>query len=216
MKIIIVGCGRVGQGLAQAMSRKGHLVTVVDKDPKAFHALNPAPSIQCITGIGFDRDVLIQAGIERTDGLAAVTDSDEANLVTGQLARQVFHIPKVVARVYDSRQAEIYRRLGLQVIATTSWGVNRIAEILTYSSLDPVLNLGNGEVDILQSSVPLLLVGRTVNELTIPGEVSVIAITRRDSAFLPTLGTVFEAGDHVHLAVITSAMRRLSAMLQPD
>ena len=71
-------------------------------------------------------------------------------------------------------------------------------------------------VDILQSSVPLLLVGRTVNELTIPGEVSVIAITRRDSAFLPTLGTVFEAGDHVHLAVITSAMRRLSAMLQPD
>lgn len=216
MKIVIVGCGRVGQGLAQVMSRKGHVVTVIDKDPKAFYALTTAPSVECIAGIGFDRDVLIRAGIERTDGLVAVTDSDEVNLVTAQIARQVFHIPKVVARVYDPRQAEIYRRLGLQVIATTSWGVNRIAEILTYSSLDPVLNLGNGEVDILQLSVPMLLVGRTVNELSIPGEVSVIAITRRDSAFLPTLGTLFEAGDQVHVAVVTSAMRRLSAMLQPD
>lgn len=131
------------------------------------------------------------------------------------MARHVFHIPKVVARIYDPRQAEIYRRLGLQVIATTTWGVNRIAEILSYSSLDSVMNLGNGEVDIIQLSIPALLVGRTVNELTMPGEVSVISITRRDKAFIPTLGTVFEVGDQIHLAVVITALRRLNAMLQP-
>jgi trk system potassium uptake protein TrkA len=215
MKIIIVGCGRVGTGLAHVMSLNGHNITVIDKDSAAFGALKKSFSGERIEGIGFDREVLIQAGVERADGLAAVTDSDEANIVTAQLARQMFQVPKVVARVYDPRQAEIYRRLGLQIIATTSWGVSRIAEILTYSQLDPVLNLGSGEVDIMHSDVPALLVGRTVNDLTIPGEVTVVAITRRDKAFIPTLGTVFEAGDQVHLAVVATAMTRLNAMLQP-
>lgn len=215
MRIIIVGCGRVGQGLAQLMSQNGNHVTVIDKDPNALERLSSIPSVRQILGIGFDREVLTRAEIDRTDGLAAVTNSDEANIVTAQLARHVFHIPKVVARIYDPRQAEIYRRLGLQVIASTTWGVNRIAEILSYSSLDSVMNLGSGEVDIVQSSVPVLLVGRTVNELTMPGEVSVISITRRDRAFIPTLGTVFEVGDQIHLAVVITAMRRLNAMLQP-
>ena len=215
MKIIIVGCGRVGTGLAAEMSQNGHHITVIDKDPEAFANLKPSFSGQRIEGIGFDRDVLMQAGIERADGLAAVTDSDEANIVTAQLARQIFHVPKVVARVYDPRQAEIYRRLGLQIIATTSWGVSRIAEILSYSQLDSVLNLGNGEVDIIQSDVPALLVGRTVNDLTVLNEISVIAITRRNRAFLPTLGTVFEAGDRLHLAVLATAMKRLNVLLQP-
>jgi trk/ktr system potassium uptake protein len=214
VKIIIVGCGRVGTGLAEVMSQNGHDVTVIDKDRTAFDHLKQSFAGQRIEGIGFDRDVLMGGGIERADGLAAVTDSDEANIVTAQLARHMFHVPRVVARVYDSRQAEIYRRLGLQIIATTTWGVNRIAEILSYSRLDPVLNLGSGEVNIVQSDVPALLVGRTVNDLTIPGEVTVVAITRRDRAFIPTLGTVFEACDQLHLAVTATEMIRLNAMLQ--
>lgn len=214
MKIIIVGCSRVGTGLAHVLARNGHDITVIDKDEAAFDGLKLSFEGQRIVGIGFDRDVLMQAGIEHADGLASVTDSDEANIVTAQLARQVFRVPKVVARVYDPRQAEIYRRLGLQTIATTSWGVNRIAEILSYSQLDSVLNLGNGELDIVQSDVPALLAGRTVNDLTIPGEVSVVAVTRRERAFIPTSGTVFEAGDHLHLAVAATAMSRLNTMLQ--
>jgi trk system potassium uptake protein TrkA len=127
----------------------------------------------------------------------------------------VFHVPKVVARVYDPRQAEIYRRLGLQIIATTTWGINRIAEILSYSQLAPVLNLGSGEVDIVQLDVPPLLVGRTVNDLTIPSEAMVVAVTRRNRAFIPTSGTMFEPGDLLHLAVAATAMSRLNAMVQP-
>lgn len=215
MKIIIVGCSRVGTGLAHVLSKNGHDLTVIDKDAAALDDLKPSFTGQRIEGIGFDRDVLLQAGIERADGLAAVTDSDEANIVTAQLARQVFHVPKVVARVYDPRQAEIYRRLGLQIIATTLWGVNRMAEILSYSQLDPILNLGSGEVDIVQADVPGLLVGRTVNDLTIPGEVTVVTITRRNRAFIPTLGTVFEAGDQLQLAVTATAINRLNTMLQP-
>jgi trk system potassium uptake protein TrkA len=215
MRIIIVGCSRVGTGLAHVLSQNGHDITVIDKDATAFDDLTPSFAGQRIEGIGFDRDVLMQAGIERADGLAAVTDSDEVNIVTAQLARQMFHVPKVVARVYDPRQAEIYRRLGLQIIATTTWGINRIAEILSYSQLAPVLNLGSGEVDIVQSDVPPLLVGRSVNDLTIPGEVTVVAVIRRDKAFIPTLGTVFESGDQLHLAVAATAMSRLNTMLQP-
>jgi trk system potassium uptake protein TrkA len=213
MKIIIAGCGRVGTGLAAVLSQNGHHITVIDKDPDAFANLGSSFSGQRIAGICFDRDVLMQAGIEQADGLAAVTDSDEANIVTAQVARQIFHVPKVVARVYDPRQAEIYRRLGLQIIATTSWGVSRIAEILSYSQLDSVLNLGNGEVDIIQSDVPALLVGRTVNDLTDIGEITVVAITRNNRAFLPTLGTVFEAGDRLYMAVRTTAMSRLNVLL---
>ena len=214
MKIIVVGCGRLGAGLALLMSQNGHDVVVIDKDEAAFDSLKQPFAGQCIEGVGFDHDVLVCAGIERADGLVAVTDSDEANIVTAQLARHMFHVPKVIARVYDPRQAEIYRRLGLQIIATTTWGINRIAEILTHSRLDPVLNLGSGEVDIVQSDVPTLLVGRTVNDLTIIGEVMVVAISRKDRAFIPTLGTVFEVGDQLHLAVAATAMNRLDAMLQ--
>lgn len=215
MRIIVVGCGRVGQGLAAAMSKRGHQVAVIDKEVRAFDRLDGNAAIERIGGIGFDRDVLMKAGIERADGLAAVTDSDETNIVTAQLARQFFRVPKVVARVYDPLQAEIYRRLGVQVVATTSWGVSRIAELLLYSSLDTVMSFGSGEVDIVQMPVPALLVGRTVNDVTIPGEVSVIAITRRGRAFLPTLGTVFESDDQLHFAAAATAILRLDLMLHP-
>ncbi|HKZ70108.1 MAG TPA: TrkA family potassium uptake protein, partial [Anaerolineales bacterium] len=135
MKFIVVGCGRWGAGLAQTLSQRGHAVTIVDQDPSAFGRLGPNFKGKTITGIGFDREVLREAGIERADGLAAVTVSDEANVVTARLAQQVFHVPKVVARLYDPHKAEIYRRLGLQTISTVTWGIHRIAELLCYSEL---------------------------------------------------------------------------------
>src|SRR4030042_1184683 len=108
MRIIIIGCGRMGSGLAQTLSLRGHAVTVVDRDPQAFERLGPAFKGKTLTGIGFDRDVLLRAGIERADGLAAVTFSDEANVVAARLASNIFHVPRVVARLYDPRKAEIY------------------------------------------------------------------------------------------------------------
>jgi trk system potassium uptake protein TrkA len=213
MQIIIIGCGRVGAGLAQNLNQRGHTVTVVDRDPDAFNQFGPAFRGQKIVGIGFDRDVLLHAGIEHADGLAAVTASDETNVVTAQLARQVFRVPKVVARVNHPRQAAIYHRLGLQTIAPTIWGISRIADMLCHSQLDIVLSLGNGEVDVIQVEIPPTLAGKSVQNLTVLGEISIVTITRNGKAFLPTLGTVFEAGDQAHIAVISSASDRLSVLL---
>lgn len=213
MRIIIIGCGRIGSGLAQTLSRRGHAVTVVDKDPNAFQHLAPSFKGQTIVGVGFDREVLLQAGVERADGLAAVTASDEVNVVAARLARQIFRIPRVVASLYDPRKAEIYRRLGLQTITPVMWSINRIAELLCYSRLDTILSLGSGEVDVVEAELPPLLAGRTVNELTVSGEIHVVAITRGSKTFLPTLGTVFHEGDLVHLVAMAASADRLKALL---
>jgi trk/ktr system potassium uptake protein len=213
MKVIIIGCGRVGSGLAQVMGRHGHDVTVIDSDPAALDRLGPAFKGRKIVGIGFDRDVLLQAGIQRADALAAVTVSDEANVVSARLARQVFRVPRVVARVYDPGKAEIYRRFGLQTISPVSLGVDRLAEMLSFAHLDTVVSLGSSEVDIVDLEVPRLPVGRSVNEITVPGEINVVAVTRAGRTFLPTLGTVFQESDLLHLAVLVASAERLRGLI---
>jgi trk system potassium uptake protein TrkA len=213
MKLIIIGCGRVGAGLARTLSQHGHTVTLVDQDPAAVPSVGPAFKGQTVIGSGFDRDLLLQAGIERADGLAAVTGSDEANVVITRLARQVFQVPRVVARLYDPRKAEVYRRLGLQTINPVTWGIHRIAELLCYSRLEPVVSLGSGDVDLIETEIHPLLVGRTVNQVTIPGEVQVVAISRGGKTFLPTLGTTFLEGDLLHVAVLATSADRLNTLL---
>jgi trk system potassium uptake protein len=213
MKIIIVGCGRMGSGLAHTLSQNGHIVTVIDMDPSAFERLPESFKGRTVTGIGFDKDVLTQAGIEKADGLAAVTTSDEANAVIARMAIQVFRVPKVVARLYDHRKAEIYKRLGLQTIDPATWGINRVIDLLCYSPLGTVLSLGGGDVDIVEVEVPMLLVGRTVRELTVPGEIQVTAISRSNKTFLPTLGTEFQRRDLIHIAVAVKSSDHLKALL---
>lgn len=213
MKLIIVGCGRMGSSLAQTLTQNGHSVTVIDLDPAAFERLDETFTGGKVVGIGFDREVLIKAGIERADGLAAVTSSDEANAVIARLARQVFGVPKVVARLYEQRKAEIYKRLGIQTIDPGSWGVLRVYDLLCYSQLDTVFSFGSGDVDIVEIEAPALLVGRTVRELTLSGEFIVTAITRNNKTFLPTLGTEFLKRDTIHLAVAATSSDRLKSML---
>ncbi len=213
MRIIIIGCGRMGAGLAQTLSLRGHQVTVLDHDPSSFERLGSSFRGETVSGGGFDRESLLRAGIERADALAAVTASDEVNAVVARLARQVFHVPKVVARIYDPRKAEIYQRLGLQNISPVTWGINRIIDLLCYSRMETVASLGSGEVDIVEAEVPQLLVGRTVNELTVMGEIHVVAITRQGKTFLATLGTEFHKGDLIHLALLAASADRLKALL---
>jgi trk system potassium uptake protein TrkA len=214
MRILIIGCGRVGAGLATTLITRGHSVTVVDKDPLAFEKLGEKFKGQTIPGIGFDREVLLKAGIERADGLAAVTASDETNVVAARIARDIFHVPRVVARLYDVRQAEIYKRLGLQTIAPTGWGINRIADLLLYSPLETIVSIGSGNVEIVEAEVPRLLVGKTVRDLTVAGEIHVVSITRANKTFLPTQGTIFQQGDMLHLAVLTTSLGRLRELLE--
>ena len=216
MKSIIVGCGRVGAGLAQSLGQRGHVVIVVDQEATAFERLGTPFAGQTVLGAGLDRDVLLQAGIERVDGLAAVTGSDDTNVVLARLARQVFRVPRVVARLHDPRHAEVYHQLGIQTITPLTWGIQRLTELLCYTHLTTTLSLGSGEVDLVEVELPYLLAGRTVNELTLLGEIHVAAISREGRTFLPTLGTVFREGDRVHLMVQSSSTARLTALLGED
>lgn len=213
MRIIIVGCGRWGSGLALKLERSGHEMTVVDQDAGNFARLGAGFHGKQIAGIGFDRDVLIAAGIERADGLAATTASDEVNFVTARVAREVFRVPHVVARIYDPRKADLFRRLGLNAVTPATWGINRAAELLCFWQIETVASLGNGEVDIMEIEAPELWIGRSLNELVVPGEVQVVALTRSGKMALPTLGTRLQRGDHLYLSVLTSSTDRLKALL---
>jgi trk system potassium uptake protein TrkA len=213
MKIMIIGCGRMGAGLALYLSQSGHIVTVSDNDPSAFERLGPAFTGKTFLGDALNRDILIQAGIEGADALAALTPNDSINLVVARLARDVFQVPKVIARMHDPRKAEIYRRLGVQTISTVTLGMQRLAELLTFSRLNIVHSLGNGDVGIVESEIPLLLVGRIVNDLTVSGEIRIIAISRGGRTIIPTLGAVFEKGDMAHIAVSITSVDRLKNLL---
>lgn len=213
MRVIIMGCGRVGEAVSRLMAEEGHAVVVIDRDPAALARLGPAFKGRQVTGLGFDRKVLLEAGIEQADAFAATSSSDNANIVAARLARNVFHVPKVVARLFDPRRAEIYQRLGLVTISSTIWGAERIHELLTHGNLDPVLTFGSGEVCLLSVEVPPALVGRSVNQLSVPAEISVVAITRDGRAFIPALGTLLRAGDTLHVGVLASAMERLEGWL---
>ena len=208
MKVIVVGCGRAGAELALQLQQDGHDVAVVDKDPQAFYRLGEGFKGKTVTGVGFDRDVLIRAGIERADALAAFTAGDNTNVITARVARNVFRVPKVVARLYDPRRAEIYQRLGLQTVSSTAWGVNRAIQLLIYPDLHVPVTLGNGDVEVVELEVPSHWVTRTVNNVNVPGEISVVALTRKEKTIIPTSGTVFQHGDRAAIAVMTSARER--------
>lgn len=216
MKIIIIGCGRMGAGLALYLNNSGHSVTVLDNDPSAFERLGPAFTGGMVRGDALDREVLLQVGIQTADALASLTPNDNMNLVVARLAREVFKVPKVIARMHDPRKSEIYRRLGVQTISTVTLGMQRLAELLTFSMLDIVHSLGNGEVGIAEYEIPPLMVGKMVNDLTVIGEIQVVAISRGGRTIIPTLGTVFRKGDMIHIAVITSSIHRLKTLLGFD
>lgn len=216
MKIMIIGCGRMGAGLALFLTRSGHQVTVIDHDPAAFERLGRGFEGPTLRGDALAREVLVGGGIGQADALAALTPSDRINLVLARLAREMFRVPKVIARLYDPRHSEIYRRLGIQTISPVTLSIQRLSEILTFSRLDIVHSLGSGDVGIVETEIPPLLVGRKVQDLTIAGEIQVVAISRGTKTIIPALGTEFRQGDIIHIAAAVSSVDSLKALLGLD
>jgi trk system potassium uptake protein len=213
MKVIVMGCGRVGEQVSRLMADEGHEVVVIDCDVNALARLGTGFKGRKVRGIGFDRKTLVEAGIEQAEAFAATSSSDNVNIIAARIARNVFRVPRVVARLYDPRRAEIYRRLGLLTISSTIWGAERIRELLIHADLDPMLTFGSGEVCLVALETPPQLVNRFVKDLSVPGEVTIVSITRQGQAFIPMLGTEFHANDVIHLAILASAMDRFKAML---
>jgi trk system potassium uptake protein TrkA len=213
MKIIIMGCGRVGSQVSQLLVTHGHAVTVIDHDANALARLGPDFKGKVVQGLGFDKNVLIEAGVETAEGFIAASSSDNANIVAARIARLIFRVPRVVARLYDPVRAEVYQRLGLTTISSTQWGAQRIVEVVTHSDLDVLQVFGDGGTTLVRVEVPSRLKGYHVAQMNIPGEVLVTAITRDDQTFIPVSGTEFKEGDVMYLAVIPSAMDRLEELL---
>jgi len=213
MKIIIVGCGKLGSGLALDLSKKGHNITVIDTNPEAFEALGNKFSGEKIVGVGFDKNILAQAQITKADAIIACSKSDETNALIGRIARNVYKVPRVISRLYDPRRGEIYSALGIQTISTTTWGINRVVEMLSYNQLDSIFNIGNNNVELVRVETPTLLIGKTVNELTSIGEIQVVALSRDNQTFLPTLGTVLQKHDIIYISVMTASVPRLKSIM---
>jgi trk system potassium uptake protein TrkA len=213
MKIIIMGCGRVGSQVSWLLLGQGHEATVIDHDANALAKLGPDFKGKVVRGLGFDRDALLEAGIKQAEGFVAASSSDNANIVAARIARNIFHVPRVVARLYDPLRAEVYQRLGLTTISTTGWGAERIVEVMTHTDLDVLHIFRDGGTTLVRVEIPVRLSGHNVNQMNIPGEVMVIAVTRDEQTFIPVSGTEFQEGDIVHLSVIPSAMARLEGML---
>jgi trk system potassium uptake protein len=212
MKVIVMGCGRVGSQVSLVLSQHDHAVTVIDHDSNAENRLGENFKGRLLRGLGFDKKVLIDAGIESCDAFVAASQSDNANIVAARTARNIFKVPRVVARLYDPRRAEIYQRLGLMTISTTTWGAERIFELITHTDLDVLYTFGRGEVSLVSHEITPMLVGRTPRDITIAGEINIVSITRDDSAFIPSSGTTFREGDMVHLVVLSTAMQRLEEL----
>lgn len=213
MKIIIMGCGRVGSQVSLLLASRGHEVTVIDHDDNALARLGPAFKGRLVRGLGFDRSVLLEAGVETAEGFVAASSSDNANIVAARIARNLFHVPRVVARLYDPVRAEVYERLGLTTISSTAWGAERIVEVVTHTELDVLHVFRDGGTTLVRVESPAGLNGRPVMQLNIPGELMVTAITRDNQTFIPVSGTEFQDGDIIYLAVIPSAMVRLEELL---
>jgi len=213
MKIIVMGCGRVGSQVSQLLSNLGHEVTVIDHDANAPARLGPEFKGRIVRGLGFDRNALLEAGVEQAEGFVAASSSDNANIVAARIARSIFRVPQVVARLYDPLRAEIYERLGLSTISSTAWGAERIVEVVTHTDLDVMHIFRDGGTTLVRVEAPARLNGHHVAQMNIPGEAMVIAISREDQTFIPVSGTEFREGDIIHLTVIPSAMNRLEEML---
>ena len=197
-----MGCGRVGSSVADGLSRLGHDVAVIDSDSKAFSRLSPDFAGERVHGVGFDRDVLLRAGIEEADAFAAVSSGDNSNIISARLAREIFRVPRVVARIYDAKRAQVYERLGIPTIATVPWTTDRLLNVLTGETestkwRDPTGNVGVTELRLHESWV-----GHRTTDLEVATGGRLAFMIRLGTGLLPDVKTVIQAGDQVYMAAI--------------
>jgi trk system potassium uptake protein TrkA len=215
MRVVIVGCGRVGAGLAAVLAEAGETVAVIDKDAKAFERLGEEFTGQTVEGIGFDRDVLERAGIARADALVAVTSGDNSNVVAARVAKDAYRVPRVIARIHDPRRAALYEELGIVTVSSTGWALRKIRDYLEHRTLKEESAFGRGEVSLLRLELPQHLVDRSVADVEGEG-LRVVSVTRRGGAFVPDPETVLAEGDVVRLAVGADGHERLDTLLAEE
>lgn len=210
-----MGCGRVGTLLTQELSKAGHEITVIDKRVSAFAKLPPGFEAKTIVGLGFDRDVLEEAGIKEADAFLAVSSGDNSNIVSARVAREHYHVPKVIARIYDPTRADIYERLNIPTVSTTRWGVKQMILMLSHPGEEIKETLAAGDLFRMRIAIPSHLVGEPVSSLNVDGKILVAGVDRGGRGFIPVATSTFQEGDFAAVIVQKDATAMLDELLQP-
>jgi trk system potassium uptake protein TrkA len=200
MYIIIVGCGRVGSELAKLLSGEGHNVVVIDRSQASFDRLGSTFNGLTLVGNGFSLDLLRQAGIEKADAFCSVTNGDNTNLISAQVARKIFKVSKVIARVYDPQRANIYTSLGLDILSGTILFASMIRDKIVESRFSSYL-IESKDLGVLEIDVKDDLAGKAVADINVPGEFMVVAIRRMEGVVIPEPRTAVKKKD-VLMAVV--------------
>jgi trk system potassium uptake protein TrkA len=210
--IVIMGCGRVGSTLAHILEDQGHSVAIIDQDVEAFRKLRPGFRGGKVTGVGFDRDVLIEAGIERADAFASVSSGDNSNVIAARVARESFGVQRVVARIYDPRRAEVYQRLGIPTVATVRWTADQMLRRLLPEGAATLWRDPTGSVVLAELSCCDDWLGEKVSEIEAAADTRVAFISRLGEALLPGPGTVLQQGDVVHVIAKDSDLAHIASV----
>jgi trk system potassium uptake protein TrkA len=213
LHVVVVGCGRVGSGLARILEDTGHTVAVIDKNAKAFRRLPEGFSGRTVQGVGFDRDLLRQAGIEEAGALAAVTSGDNSNIMVARTAREVFGLERVIARIYDPRRAAIYERLGIPTIATVQWTTDRVLRRILPDAPATEWTDPSARIVLVERPVAASWAGRRLSELDLPGLARVAALSRLGVGQVPSEDLVTQEGDVVYMSVGADRIAELDAHL---
>ena len=211
MHVIIVGCGRVGSGLAVALTTAGHSVVVIDKQPRAFRRLPEHFGGRTVTGFGFDRDHLEEAGANEAAALAAVTSGDNSNILTARIARETYEIPNVVARIYDPRRAEIFQRLGIPTVPSVSWTTDQVLRRILPSASKWEWTDPTGSLHLVERTLPPEWAGRRLADLVPPG-IRIASVTRVGIPILKVRDLIGQEGDVLHLLVTSESEPAFRAM----
>lgn len=210
-----MGCGRVGILLTQELVKAGHEVSVIDKDRHAFDRLPPGFEAKTYVGLGFDREILEEAGIKEAEAFVAVSSGDNSNILSARVAREHYHVPKVIARIYDPMRAEIYERLNIPTVATTRWGVKQIMLMLSHAREEIKESLAGGDLVRVRLPVPAHLVGKPVSVLDVEGKILVAGVDRGGSGFIPVPSSTFQEGDFAVMIVHKDSVETLDDLLTP-
>jgi len=199
--VVIMGCGRVGSALAKSLETAGHGVAVIDRDAGAFRRLSTEFSGQRVTGIGFDRDTLVEAGIEQAEAFAAVSSGDNSNILAARVARETFGVENVVARIYDPRRAAVYQKLGIPTVATVRWTADQVIRRLLPAGMLSEWRDPSGNIVLAELAYNPAWIGHRVTDLEDQSGARVALLTRLGEGILPERGTVVQDGDLVHVTM---------------
>lgn len=213
MHMIVVGCGRVGVSLARELDAAGHDVVVIDRRPETFRRLGSTFGGRTLIGVGFDRDVLREAGITAESGVMAVTSGDNSNILIARVAREMFGVERVVARIYDPQRAAIYERLGIPTVASVAWASGRILRMVQPTSPEVDWVDATSTHVMVERLIPAAAAGVPMAALESAGS-RVALLTRDGRASLPAVGALLQEGDRIQIVATLDGVAAVDQIIE--